>query len=187
MKFKSYTKQRGGTMESETWFDQRPSHGAQVPDWVTEAREATNLAQTALDEFHETCGASTNWTSEQASEFERLLDARNAALAWEYDMIEIASHGAQVPPLLVKAKRIERDAARRVYEARKRADREQANLRDLLEEITPSHYATIEWLNALRAYYNGDQGAECACVTDNQSCRYCRAMAAVSNYQFEEE
>lgn len=93
----------------------------------------------------------------------------------------------EVPALLVKAERIEAEAKRRVDEAYDEAERTQANPWDALNLLTPSHYATIEWLNALKAYYNGDQGAECDCVTPEQSCRYCRAMAAVSNYVFEEE
>jgi hypothetical protein len=96
------------------------------------------------------------------------------------------SHRA-VPPLLVKAERIEREAKRRVDEAFEEAERMGISPWDALAEITPGHATTIEWLTDLRDYYNGKQGAECACVTDEQSCRYCRAMAAVSNYEFEEE
>jgi len=93
----------------------------------------------------------------------------------------------EVPELLVKAERIEAEAKRRVDEAWDEAERTQANAWDLLNAISPTHFATIEWLNALKAYYNGDQGAECDCVTPEQSCRYCKAMAAVTNYQLEEE
>ena len=108
MKFQSYSKTRGGAIETETWFSQEPSH-REVPEWVTEAREATRTAQAALDEFHETYGASADWTGEQASEFERLLNARNSAIAWEYDMVEIASHG-EVPASVQYAVKMREDA-----------------------------------------------------------------------------
>lgn len=93
----------------------------------------------------------------------------------------------EVPALLVKAERIEAEAKRKADEAWDEAERTGCNPWDTLNAISPTHFATIEWLNALRAYYNGEQGAECDCVTPEQSCRYCRAMAAVSNYKFEEE
>ena len=97
------------TLETETFHDCKPSHGAQVPEWVTEAREISRRAQVELDEFHDTAGASTDWTSEQAAEFERLLNQRNAALAWEFDMVEIASHGA-VPASIQYAVQMREDA-----------------------------------------------------------------------------
>jgi len=90
-----------------------------------------------------------------------------------------------VPALLVKAELIEAEAKRKVDEAFDEAERTGANPWDTLILISPSHCATIGWLNALKEYYNG-QG-ECDCVLPEQSCRYCRAMAAVSNYTFEEE
>lgn len=96
------------------------------------------------------------------------------------------SHGAQVPPLLVKAERIEAEAKRRIDEAFEEAERTQANPWDALATISPTHGTTIEWLYALRAYYNGDLSADCDHGPDD-TCRYCRAMAAVSNYQFEED
>ena len=67
-----------------------------TPDWLVEARAVTDRTQKALDEFHEIYGASTDWTPEQAAEFETLLNARNAALEWERDCIEINSNG-EVP------------------------------------------------------------------------------------------
>lgn len=95
-------------LETETWFDQRPSH-REVPDWLLEARAATDRAQKELDEFHETCGASTEWNSEQAAEFERLLVARNDALEWERDCIEINTQGA-VPASILYYAQMREDA-----------------------------------------------------------------------------
>lgn len=95
--------------DTATWHDQNPSHGAQVPEWLTEVRAATRRAQAELDEFHETYGASTAWTDEQAAEFERLLHRRNAALAWEFDMIEIASH-SEIPASIQYYVRVREDA-----------------------------------------------------------------------------
>jgi hypothetical protein len=93
----------------------------------------------------------------------------------------------EVPELLVKAERIEAEAKRRVDEAYDRAERTGENVWDLLMAISPGHGITIGWLRDLRAYYNGERGAECDCVLPEQSCRYCKAMAAVTNYVFEEE
>lgn len=95
-------------LETETWHDQRPSHRA-VPEWVTDARAATRRAQAELDEFHETYGASTDWTSEQAAEFERLFNQRNAAIAWEYDCVELASHG-EIPASIQYVVQMREDA-----------------------------------------------------------------------------
>jgi hypothetical protein len=95
-------------LETETWHDQRPTHRP-IPDYITEARAATNRAQTELDEFHETAGASTEWTPELASEFERLLNARNAAIEWENDCIEIASRG-EIPASILYAVRMREEA-----------------------------------------------------------------------------
>ena len=80
-----------------------------VPEFVTMAREATKRAQKELDEFHETAGASTDWTPEQAAEFERLLNHRNAAIDWEYDCVEFASRG-EVPASLQYAVKMREDA-----------------------------------------------------------------------------
>ena len=90
----TFTAERG-KLETETFHDQRPSHRP-VPEWLTEARAISKRTQQALDEFHDTAGASTDWTPEQAAEFETLLNARNAALEWERDCIEINSNG-EVP------------------------------------------------------------------------------------------
>jgi hypothetical protein len=95
-------------LETETWFDQRPTH-REVPAWLIEAREATDRAQKELDEFHETYGASTEWTTEQAAEFEHLLNARNDALEWERDCIEINTQGA-VPASIQYAVQMREDA-----------------------------------------------------------------------------
>lgn len=92
----------------------------------------------------------------------------------------------EVPALLVKAERIEAEAKRRVDEAWDEAERTGCNPWSALALINPSHGTTIRWLDDLRAYYNGDQGADCDHGPDD-TCRYCRAMAAVSNYKFEEE
>jgi len=91
-----------------------------------------------------------------------------------------------VSELLVKAERIEAEAKRKVDEAYDEAERTGGNPWLALNLISPSHFATIEWQNALRAYYNGDEGADCDHGPDD-TCRYCRAIAAVSNYVFEEE
>ena len=80
-----------------------------APEWVTEAREVSARTQQALDEFHDTAGASTDWTPEQAAEFETLLNARNAALEWERDCIEIASRG-EVPASIQYAVQMREDA-----------------------------------------------------------------------------
>lgn len=64
-----------------------------TPEWLVEARTATDRAQRELDEFHETNGISTDWDDDQRAEFERLLKARNDALEWERDCIEINTNG----------------------------------------------------------------------------------------------
>ena len=96
------------TKENETWHDCKPTHRP-VPEFVTMAREATKRAQKELDEFHETAGASTDWTPEQAAEFERLLNHRDAAIDWEYDCVEFASRG-EVPASLQYAVKMREDA-----------------------------------------------------------------------------
>lgn len=112
----------------------------------------------------------------------------NPRYGWaELDAANAAHYaGKAQPELLAKAERIEAEAKRKVDEAFDEAERMGANPWDALNLISPSHYATIEWLNALKAYYNGDEGADCDHAPD-ETCRYCRAMAAVSNYTFEED
>ena len=80
-----------------------------IPEWLTEAREATNRAQKALDEFYDHAGASTDWDTEQAQEFERLLAARNDALEWERDVTEINGRG-EVPASILYTVQMREDA-----------------------------------------------------------------------------
>jgi len=93
----------------------------------------------------------------------------------------------EVPALLVKAERIEKEISKKIDDLFDEAERNGTDPWPALYAVNPGKYEAIKWLTDLRAYYNGDQGAECDCVTPEQSCRYCKAMAAVSNYTFEEE
>jgi len=80
-----------------------------IPEWLTEAREATTRAQKALDEFHDYAGASTDWLPEHFQEFEHLLSARNAALEWERDVTEINNRG-EVPASILYTVQMREDA-----------------------------------------------------------------------------
>jgi len=89
-----------------------------------------------------------------------------------------------VPALLVKARKIEAQAKRHIDEYWDEAERTGVNPLDELTGVSEEHFRAIDLLNTVTEYYNG--AGECGCVTDEQSCRFCKALAAVANFELED-